>query len=198
MARVKKRSSERFTAIPHWVMQSAAYRGCPHPARSLLLDIAMQYSGRNNGSLVACDKYLKPLGWLSSDVIARAKDNLLKSGLLIETRKGQRPNKAAWYALGWRPLDVMHGLDIDPRAYRTVSQREINSITPPHGVKRRGIAPSAGVDGSPPTPSRGAMRGVLGGAPTPPHGEYLDIAIPSAESVPSKVRNADAEVASCA
>ncbi|AGW92083.1 hypothetical protein N234_18777 [Ralstonia pickettii DTP0602] len=194
MGRVRKRSTERFIGIPHWVMQSAAYRSCPHPARSLLLDIVMQYNGRNNGSLVACDKYLKPLGWLSSDVIARAKDKLLKCGLLVETRKGQRPNKAAWYALGWRPLDVKDGMDINPRAYRTISQHEINTLTPSHGAKSRGIAPSPGVDGAPATPSRGAMRGVFGGIPTPPHGAYLDIAIPSAESVPS-TKNAGAEVA---
>jgi hypothetical protein len=113
------RDGGQFVAIPHIVLQSPSYRGLNHAARSLLLDIAMQHNRRNNGALVACEKYLAPLGWASSQTITRALRELLDAKLLILTRQGSRPNRAAWYALGWQALDMSAGLDIDPRDYRT-------------------------------------------------------------------------------
>jgi hypothetical protein len=113
------RDGVQFVALPHIVLQSPSYRDLNHAARSLLLDIAMQHNRRNNGALVACEKYLAPLGWKSSQTITRALRELLEAKLLILTRQGFRPNRAAWYALGWQSLDVSVGLDIDPRAYRT-------------------------------------------------------------------------------
>lgn len=78
-----KRDSGRFLAFPHDVLRSPAYRSLGHVARSLLVDIALQYSGVNNGKLTACMKYLRPLGWTSADTVTRAKAALLESKLLI-------------------------------------------------------------------------------------------------------------------
>jgi hypothetical protein len=108
----------RFLALPYDVLRSPAYRDLGHPARSLLLDIAIQFCGDNNGKLVACRKYLTPLGWTSNDTVTRALRDLKAAGLLIETRMGMKPNRAAWFALGWKALDVAPGMDIDPRTYR--------------------------------------------------------------------------------
>lgn len=191
----KKGSGERWVGIPHWVMQSAAYRALPHPARSLLFDIVMQYNARNNGTLVVCDKYLRPLGWASRDVIVRAKDALLACGLLVETRKGQRPNKAAWYALGWRQLDAVDGLDINPRTYRTISQREINAPCPPGGLGAAGIRPRGGQGEAPSSPSGGPMRGVFEGAPCPSPGHCIPKPYPVTESAASRVAMAAVEAA---
>jgi hypothetical protein len=107
----------QFLKLPYVVLKSNAYRALSHPARSLLMDIAMQFAGHNNGSLVACKKYLLPLGWSSADTVSRATKELVNRGLLMETRKGARPNKAAWFALAWLDLDIQTGLDIDPRRY---------------------------------------------------------------------------------
>lgn len=176
MGRVKqKRSSERFAGIPHWVLKSAAYRDCSHAARSLLLDVVMQHNTYNNGKLVICDTYLQPLGWNSDDTVNRGKKQLLACGLLVETRKGARPNKAAWYALGWRRLEVTDGLDIDPHAYRTISQLEINSPTPDFGVKGHIVAPKSGAKMASSTPNCGAIRGSSGDSPTPKFGDCLSM-----------------------
>ena len=51
------------------------YRALGYPARALLIDIARQYTGSNNGRLVACARYLKPLGWNSNDTVSRALAN---------------------------------------------------------------------------------------------------------------------------
>lgn len=119
-----KRDAGPFIALPHVVLESKAFRGLSYPARCLLIDISIQVMGRNNGKLVACAKYLAPLGWTSNDVVVRARRQLLDAGLLVETRKGARPNNAAWYALPWLDLDVVGGLDIDPSKYRRGNYRD--------------------------------------------------------------------------
>ncbi len=57
-----------------------------------------------NGRLLANSKTLLKRGWNSADTLTRAKRTLIDSGLLFETTKGHRPNKASWYALTWFAL----------------------------------------------------------------------------------------------
>jgi hypothetical protein len=178
----KKKGGPSFIKLLHWVMLDPAYRAASHRARSLLLDIGLQYNGKNNGKLVVCDKALKPLGWNSRDGLTKAKRELLELGLLVETRRGARPNRAAWYALGWLPLDVKDGLDISPRSYVTLAARKIISRPPHGGLGPVEIRPCKGLRDAPSRPSYGLIEGTLPTPPRPSHGQYLDIAIPSAES----------------
>jgi hypothetical protein len=113
-----KRVGGGYLCLPWQVLNSAAYRSATHTERSLLIDIGRQYSGNNNGMLVSCMKYLRGLGWNSHDTVTRNLRHLIERGLLMETRKGGFPNKAAWHALTWYDLDVMHGLDIDHTKYK--------------------------------------------------------------------------------
>jgi hypothetical protein len=99
------RDGVRFLALPHTVMDSPAFLGLSAPAVRLLLDIARQFDGRNNGRLVACMSALKARGWTSNDTLTRARKELETSGLLYQTRIGMRPNRAAWFALTWLALD---------------------------------------------------------------------------------------------
>ena len=43
--------SGRFMAVPHAVLDSVSYLQLPTRAVKLLMDIAYQYNGRNNGDL---------------------------------------------------------------------------------------------------------------------------------------------------
>jgi hypothetical protein len=150
----------QFLRLPHVVLNSTAYRDLSHTERSLLLDIALQFGGKNNGALVACRKYLAPLGWTSNDTVARALKGLVSSGLLTETRKGAKPNRAAWFALTWIDLQVTQGLDINPRQYVRGSfvDKRINFYAPSHGVNSTRIAPSHGSHKVPLTPSHGSIQ----------------------------------------
>ncbi|MES2977400.1 MAG: hypothetical protein V4731_03175 [Pseudomonadota bacterium] len=114
-----KRDGGQYIALPHVVIDSASFRALGYAARALLIDISRQYTGTNNGKLVACTRYLKPMGWNSHGTVSRALAEIKSAGLLIETRMGMRPNRAAWFALGWYSLDVVDGIDIDPKSYRT-------------------------------------------------------------------------------
>lgn len=97
------------------------------------------------------------MGWKSNDVVTRALRELKEAGLLIETRMGMRPNRAAWFALGWYALDAKDGLDIDAATYRT-GQYKIAALIPRGGVGRVRIAPSGGIGASIAAPSGGTMQ----------------------------------------
>lgn len=122
MSRAKHGKQDRdggaFLAVPMSVLNSAAYVGLNAHARMLLWDLAAQYRRDNNGDLCAAWKLMKPRGWKSEDTLHKAKSELLESGLIAETRKGARPNKASLYGLTWFALDHCGGkLDVKPQGF---------------------------------------------------------------------------------
>lgn len=111
------RDGVRFLALPHAVLDSQAFLNLSAPATRLLLDIARQYTGSNNGRLVACMSALSSRGWTSNDTLTRARRQLEAVGLLFQTRMGARPNKAAWFALTWFGLDWCSEMEIRPESF---------------------------------------------------------------------------------
>ncbi len=113
-----KRDKGAFVSLPMSVLNSRAYIEASAHARMLLFDLFAQYRGDNNGDLCAAWKLMKPRGWKSEDTLAKAKKELISLGLIVETRKGARPNKASLYAVTWCDLDPCGGkLDISPRGF---------------------------------------------------------------------------------
>ncbi len=106
------RDGGRFLALPYAVLDSPAFLNLPAPAIRLLLDVARQYRGDNNGRLLTSDKYLATRGWTSHDTALRARRELEEAGLIFETRRGMRPNRSAWYAVTWLTLDWSPDMDI--------------------------------------------------------------------------------------
>ena len=106
------RDAGGFIALPWSVVDSPAYQALGHPAKALLTEIARQFVRDNNGKLLCSMAYLSTRVWKSNDVITRAKAELLSAGFIFETVKGQRPNKASWYAVTWRILDRHPGYDV--------------------------------------------------------------------------------------
>lgn len=149
----------RFVVLPHVVLDSPAYRRASHTARSLLVDVALQLNGANNGRLVVCARYMEPRGWKSKDTIWRAVRELVDLGLLVETRKGRRPNVAAWFAVTWTSLQVVDGLDIDPKKFPRGAYSDAR-IVPSGGLASDPIVPSHGTRRTPASPSDGTMRGL--------------------------------------
>lgn len=188
-----KRDGTQFVALPLVVLESPGYRLASHPARSLLIDIAMQYTGHNNGKLTACAKYLRAKGWKSNDTIVSARRELVECGLLIETRKGGFPNTTSWFALSWYDLDQTQGLDIDPKLYRRgwymhpdkPTAKSCASLVPAGGATRLPVRPAGGAGGSIAAPAGGAIRVASGASPTPADGAYLET--PSALAVAAGV-----------
>lgn len=113
-----KQDGGQFLRLPMSVLKSRAYVEAGPHARMLLLDLFMQYRGDNNGDLCAAWKLMHPRGWRSEETLGKAKRELLELGLIVETRKGARPNKCSLYAVTWCALDPCGGkLDMSSAAF---------------------------------------------------------------------------------
>ena len=175
-----KRDSGRdaggFVALPWTVLDCPAYARLSHPARALLMEVARQFVRDNNGRLLLSFAYLSKRGWNSSDVITRAKRELLAAGFIFETVMGHRPNKASWYAVTWRILDKCPGYDAGTtQLFERGAYQNGTNLRPLHGVKRPFIAPPRGARDMAPTPPHGAVMHVLHIMPTPSYGNHLEM-----------------------
>ena len=137
----KKRDSGPFVALPLSVLNGMEYLGLNSYARMLLVDLAVQYRGNNNGDLSMAFKQMKLRGWKSEDTLSKAKRDLLEAGLIVETRKGARPNKCSLFALTWHALDECKGkLDISPQAFSRSAYKEKDLTVPMVLINRKKIA----------------------------------------------------------
>lgn len=117
--KTKKKSGKplgdaQFLALPHQVIRSVAYRSLSSHAAKLLIDLGVQYNGKNNGDLSAAFSVFKrDRGWRSSGTLSRAIKELIKYGLISKTRQGGK-NQCSLYALSFRNIDSCNGkLDVE-------------------------------------------------------------------------------------
>ena len=131
-----------YSAIPHTVSDSTAYKGASYPAKSLLFELIRQHSGKNNGHLHLTFSWLQGRGWKSRDVIQRARAELVERGLLILTRQGGLNIGPSRFALTWLHISNYVGLEIQGKDYHpgawsfmdTLPLASKNAITsPPNG-----------------------------------------------------------------
>ena len=123
MGRALKRGRQaRFVALPHVVLESPDYLGLRSSAKALLVDLAFQYNGRNNGDLTSAFGYMKKRGWCSKQTIASALRELVAAGLVVKTRQGKFQNPHACcdlYALTWQPINECLGKNLEVSATTT-------------------------------------------------------------------------------
>jgi len=105
--------NEPFAALFHCVIVSEVYRHATGKAKVLLLDLAYQYRGNNNGALVLCphapDKRtnltaLDRTG-LCETSLYRGADELEARGLIVCTSRGDFSGRASRYGLTWVALN---------------------------------------------------------------------------------------------
>lgn len=133
-----KRERGRFLALPYAVLTSAAYLSLSPHGIKLLIDLGVQYNGSNNGDLSAAWKLMRPRGWRSEETLAKAKRELLQTQLIVETRKGWRPNRASLYALTFFALDYCDGkLDIALVGFPYGAWRLMDRPLPPRARARQ-------------------------------------------------------------
>lgn len=151
MAKSKFRDSkykEPFVGIVRSVFESAAYlQLSPHSCK-LLLDLASQYRGDNNGDLTSTWSVMFKRGWRSRTTLWRCKLELVELGFVYVTRVGQRPNKCELLALTWFPLDVSKKFDAGalagfvPGAYKAGNPLQMPTIK----AQRDWTTPGGGID----------------------------------------------------
>lgn len=175
------RDAGGFVALPWSVLDCPAYAALSANAKALLLEVARQYCRDNNGRLLLSRAHMAARGWRSVDMVAKGKRELLEAGFIHETVKGQRPNKASWYAVTWQSLDKIQGFDqgaellFQRSAYLKKAPVKNAPLIPSHGTERAAIAPPHGTEPPLPAPPHGAMEGVFQVSSVPPHGHHLEM-----------------------
>src|SRR4051794_19880118 len=87
-----------FVAIPKAVLRSPEFAGLDASAKSLLLDLAVEYNGRNNGKLDASFTRLsRDCGWSARNTLIRARRLLAKCSFAVVTRSGRPPEVPTWF-----------------------------------------------------------------------------------------------------
>ena len=131
------RIGEGFVALPYSVVNSPLFLALSPHAVKLLIDVAAQYRGDNNGDLSIAWKLMRPRGWRSEATLHKVKRELLDAGFLYETRKGQRPNLCSLFALTWPLLDDCDKFDYGAKAGFTRNEFRFKAplivVTPPAG-----------------------------------------------------------------
>lgn len=127
--------NEGFTGIVHSVFKSPSFVTLSPHACKLLLELAGQYRGNNNGNLTVAWSVVKKRGWKSRTTLWRCKAELIEAGFVYVTRKGHMPSTCELLALTWFALDVSPKFDPEalanfkPQAYR------VNTPLPVPAVK---------------------------------------------------------------
>lgn len=172
----ESREPGRYIALTASVLTSQAYISLSHVAKALLIEVAMQRTGGDNGRLLLSMRHLVSRGWHSADVVTRAKRELIDAGLIYQTVQGHRPNKASWFAVTWYTLDKLPGYDAGAvEGFRRGMYNTFEPSTPAptrealfdkwrgHGVtgqkkaapKINMLTPSHGIEGATIAPSHG-------------------------------------------
>lgn len=102
----RRDAKARFALIPLEVIHSQNWAHASKPCRALIVDVASQYGGHNNGDLTASITVLRPLGWTSPGTIKELLREADYYGLLVQTRQGGLLIGASLYALGWKPVNA--------------------------------------------------------------------------------------------
>jgi hypothetical protein len=126
-----------FLALPMALLTCPKFRALSPIGVKLLIDIGSQYNGKNNGDLTAAWKVMKPRGWNSEATLNKAKKELMASGFIAETRKGQLPNLCTLYGITWQPLNPNRKLDVGPNGFPVGEWSEL-----PRPVDRKNASPA--------------------------------------------------------
>lgn len=128
----------QFIALPWALLDSEAFTRLSFSERSLLLEIARQYSVKrlNNGQLKASHVYLSRRGFGSKSTISKGLRNLETLGFIYKTRQGRYPNVTSLYALTWISLYESPDFDEGTMAgFQRCAYRKASGFLPP--LKKR-------------------------------------------------------------
>ncbi len=114
----KKRKNGRFASLPHNILNCPDYIALTSIAKSLLIELIMQYDGSNNGDLTLAWSVMHKRGFKAESTIIRGKKNLLERKMVTEVRKGiakKGVRLCSLYALNWLRVDEVYYPDGLPK-----------------------------------------------------------------------------------
>ena len=166
----------RFAALPHAVMDSTAFMGASYSARSLLLELVRQHTGGNNGHFQLATGWLRRRGWKSSDMVQRAKVEVITRQLAIKTHLGGLNSGPDLWAVTWLPISDYAGLtEVSAKTYHPGAWHFLNPPVPvpkrdERTAGRNGAVPPAGTGDPLTVPPAGAKTALSEAFTVPPAG----------------------------
>ncbi|NHN36900.1 hypothetical protein G8764_06315 [Pseudomaricurvus alcaniphilus] len=137
-----------FAGIPRIVLKHPDYQGLSGGAVKLLIELASQFKGNNNGNLTVAFSILKKRGFNSKSTIARSVKELLSANIIIQTREGRFTNPGGvcnLYALSWLAIDECPGKSLTasptvtpPRKFSLEFNKTPGPETGPGSVQKQG------------------------------------------------------------
>lgn len=103
-----KKNLGRFAGVPHSVLTTATYKNLNPLSKALLLEIAAQYNGSNNGYLSLTRNDLKARGFNSPGSNQKAIEALIDAGFITKTIQGgisSGSKHCSLYGINWQPSD---------------------------------------------------------------------------------------------
>ncbi len=126
-----RKSNGYFFRMPTEILDCPAYIGLSFKARVLLFDMGAQFRGANNGDIAAPWSWIQTRGWNSKDTLKKARDELLASGLIEQTRQGGL-HCATLFAFTWLAIDECGGkLDVPSTAVASNKWRRSHAVAGP-------------------------------------------------------------------
>lgn len=105
-----------YLALPKVVMEHEDFRLLTSSGHKVLMALAAQYNGRNNGDLSATHTTMKAWGGMAHGTLCKALRELQERNLVLKSReafKGREASRCALYAITWQPIDPCDGkLDV--------------------------------------------------------------------------------------
>ncbi|MFC5490621.1 hypothetical protein [Dokdonella soli] len=105
---VGRRKGMPFLQLHHHIIDSLRFAALKGSALKMLIDLARQYNGKNNGDLSPA--LLRKSGrWKSEDTMRYALEYLLEHGWIVKTKQGGMGIGCNLYAITWWPIDECNG-----------------------------------------------------------------------------------------
>jgi hypothetical protein len=104
-----------YLGIPHYILRSPEFGALEPWSLKLLIELAGNYNGKNNGDLSAAYSVLRVRGWRSAGTLNNAIKSLVAGRWIVYARHGGR-NRCALFALTWWPIDCCEGKWLELRA----------------------------------------------------------------------------------
>jgi hypothetical protein len=106
MSRIKHKQKASYAGIPRVVMDCPDYTSLGGNAIRLLIEMAYQFKGHNNGDLCPAWTLMQKRGFSSKETLSNALAELVAAEMLVLTRQGTfRKNSPSLYAVTWLPID---------------------------------------------------------------------------------------------
>lgn len=107
-----KGKDHTFLQLRHDLIRSRQFCALSGNAVKVLLFLAGQFNGRNNGDLSATETMVERAGLCSGTTAAKSLRELEAAGFIVVTRHGHR-RRCHLYALTWLPIDECEGKGLE-------------------------------------------------------------------------------------